>query len=294
MPEIDAILVNWNGRDQTPVAIDSLLSLSEVRANPDLLRITVSDNGSSDGSVALLRERYGGRIDIIENGSNLGFGAGANRAIAATRAPFVFLLNPDATVRDCSLSALLAFMRAHPKCAIAGPKIFESDGRIAESCGEFDSWTGAFLRSSGWGDLPPLRRFANGAALREWDYNSERKVDLVIGAAMMIRRDVLEKIGAFDERYFMYHEEVDLARRAHDAGYESWFVPQAQATHAGMGSSGGKNVEQWKTRSRRLYWVKHHGRAWYYTLSAALVLRYALYLGVLAAIAFGIRRLLVR
>lgn len=302
MPEIDAILVNWNGRDQTAAAIDSLLSLSEVRDNPDLVRITVADNGSADGSAAFLRERYAGRIDVIENGENLGFGAGANRAIAATRAPFVFLLNPDASVRDGALKTLLTFMHAHPNCAIAGPKIFEADGRVAESCGEFDSWTGAFLRSSGWGDLPPLRRFANGAALRAWDYDSERQVDLVIGAAMMIRREAIEKTGAFDERYFMYHEEVDLAKRIHDAGYESWFVPQAQATHTGMGSSPStssgqahrKNVERWKTRSRRMYWVKHHGTLWYYSLSAALVLRYVLYLGVLAAIGFGVKRLLVR
>ncbi len=181
-------------------------------------------------------------------------------------------------------------MQAHPQCAIAGPQILEADGRIAESCGEFDTWTGAFLRSSGWGDLPFLKPFANGASLRAWDYGSERRVDLVIGAAMMIRRSVLDAIGAFDERYFMYHEEVDLARRVTDAGFQSWFVPQARATHLGQGSSGGRNVERWKTRSRRMYWVKHHGRLWYYTLSAALAGRYVLYLGVLAAIVWAIAR----
>ncbi|MFN2449973.1 MAG: glycosyltransferase family 2 protein [Candidatus Baltobacteraceae bacterium] len=290
MPEVDAIVVNWNGREQTPVALDSLLALAEVRADPQLVRITVSDNGSADGSVGLLRKRYGSRVEIIENRANLGFGAGANRAIAQTAAPFIFLLNPDAAVKDGALAALLAFMHAHPRCAIAGPKIFTADGRVAESCGEFDTWIGAFLRSSGWGDFKPLRRFANGASLRTWDYDSERRVDLVIGAALLVRRSVIEKTGTFDERYFMYHEEVDLARRVADAGFESWFVPQAQATHTGMGSSGGKNVERWKTRSRRMYWVKHHGRVWYYALGAALVARYVLYAGALALIAAAIAR----
>ena len=287
MHEIDAILVNWNGRGQIETAIDSVLGADGVR-------VTVADNGSTDGSVEELRSRYGDAIDIIENGENLGFGAGANRAIAKTSAPFIFLLNPDAVAHPGCTEALAAFMHAHPDAAVAGPKIFERDGSIAQSCGEFDTWTGAFLRSSAWGDLPLFRPFANGASLRDWDYQSERRVDLVIGAAMLIRRSALERTGAFDERFFMYHEEIDLQKRLHDAGFEIWFVPQAQATHTGMGSSGGTNVEQWKRDSRRMYWVKHHGRAWYYALSAALVGRYVLYLGVLAAVGFGIKKALFR
>ncbi len=186
------------------------------------------------------------------------------------------------------------FMEAHPRCALAGPKIYESDGNVAESCGEFDTWVGAFLRSSAWGELPPLRRFANGAALRAWDYSDERQVDLLIGAALMLRRSVFEALGGFDQRFFMYHEEVDLAKRVHEAGYEAWFVPSAEATHSGQGSSGGRGVESYKQRSRRKYWVKHHGRLWYYSLSAALVARYLLYGAILAGTALAVRRLAKR
>ena len=294
MPEIDAILVNWNGRGQIETAIDSVLSAPGVR-------VTIADNGSTDGSVAELRARYGDAIDIIENGENLGFGAGANRAIARTSAPFIFLLNPDATAHPGCTQALAAFMHAHPDAAVAGPKVFERDGSVAQSCGEFDTWAGAFLRSSAWGDLPFFRPFANGASLRGWDYGNERRVDLLIGAAMLIRRSALERVGAFDERFFMYHEEIDLQKRLHDAGFEIWFVPQAQATHTGMGSSLSseseqghrKNVERWKRDSRRMYWLKHHGRAWYYTLSAALVARYVLYAAILAGIGWGIKRALL-
>lgn len=286
-PKVDAIIVNWNGRDQTPEAVDSVLGTPGVR-------VTIADNGSSDGSVAAFRRHYGENVGIVENGANLGFGAGANRAIAATGAPYVFLLNPDARAHPGCVEALVTFMDSHPRCAIAGPKIFESDGRVAESCGEFDTWVGAFLRSSAWGELPWFRKYANGAALRSWNYEQERRVDLVIGAAMMIRRSALEQTGAFDERFFMYHEEVDLAKRMAQAGYESWFVPQARATHAGQGSSGGLHVEQWKKQSRRRYWIKHHGTLWYYSLGAALVGRYALYAALLAAAAWGLRRMLFR
>lgn len=282
-PRVDVVLVNWNGRELAPKALDSVFALEEVRRDPSLVRVVVADNGSTDGSVEAFRERYGTRITLIENGANLGFGAGANRAIAASSAPFVLLLNPDAVLEDGAVAELLAFMERHPRCAMAGPTILESDGRVAESCGEFDTWTGAFLRSSAWGDLPPFRRYANGAALRAWDYRSERRVDLVIGAVTMLRRSALDDVGFFDERFFMYHEEVDLAHRIADAGYETWFVPQARAVHAGQGSSGGKNVERWKTRSRRLYWLKRHGALWYWSLGAALTARYALYAGILAA-----------
>jgi hypothetical protein len=287
---VDVIVVNWNDRERTPQAVDSVLALSEARADPHFVRIIVADNGSSDGSVEYLRQRYGNRITLLENGANLGFGAGVNRALPLVNGEYIFLLNPDAEVHDGALSALVRFMDEHPRCAIAGPAIHESDGRIAESCGEFDSWAGAFLRSSGWGDLPFFRPYANGAKLRAWDYKSYRKVDLVIGAAMLIRRSIVEQIGLFDTRYFMYHEEVDFAKRVADAGFETWFVPDAHVTHTGQGSSGGKGVERYKQRSRRLYWVKHHGRLWYYSLSAALVARYVFYLAVLAAIALVIRR----
>ncbi len=287
MSAVDVIIVNWNDRENLRIALDSVFALKEVRTDPGFAQVVVSDNGSTDGSVAQIVQRYAGRVRIIENGKNLGFGAGVNRAVAQTYSKYIFLLNPDATLTTGALAELVRFMEEHPRCAMAGPKTFEADGELAESCGEFDTWAGAFLRSSAWGEWKALRRFANGAQLRTWDYNSQRRVDLVIGAAVMLRRSVLDEIGTFDERYFMYHEEVDLAKRIADAGYETWFVPTAFATHAGQGSSGGRNVEPMKQRSRRLYWVKHHGRVWYYSLAAALAGRFVLYLAVFAAVIFS-------
>ncbi|GAC1393170.1 MAG: glycosyltransferase family 2 protein [Vulcanimicrobiaceae bacterium] len=289
MSVVDVILVNWNDRENLASALDSVFSLPEIRADAEFAQVIVSDNGSSDGSIPFLRERYGELVHVIKNGRNLGFGAGVNRAISQTASPYLFLLNPDALVSAGALATLVAFMEEHPRCAMAGPKTLQPDGTIAESCGEFDTWTGAFLRSSAWGELPWFARYANGAALRAWDYNSERQVDLVIGAAVLLRRSVLDEIGAFDERYFMYHEEVDLAKRIADAGYETWYVPGAQAMHVGEGSSRGRSVQGQKQRSRAKYWVKHHGRMWYYTLSVALAARYLLYLALAAVIVATVR-----
>jgi GT2 family glycosyltransferase len=295
MAVIDVVVVCWNDKDKITIALDSVFALAEVRADPQFARVVVSDNGSSDGSVEFLRQRYGDRLAIVENAANLGFAAACNRAFAATDSPFVYLLNPDAEVRQGALVEIVAFLEAHPRCGIAGSRIYNLDGSVQESCGEFDSWSGAFLRSSAWGEWPVLRRFANGAKLRAWDYESERRVDLVIGAAMVIRRKLLAEIGPFDERFFLYHEEVDFAKRAAAAGWETWYVPSSAAVHEGMGSARGLyNVERRKQRSRRAYWLKHHGRVWYGSLVAALVARYFLYAAVVVAAGFALRRVLQR
>ncbi|MBV9403430.1 MAG: glycosyltransferase, partial [Candidatus Eremiobacteraeota bacterium] len=156
MSAVDVIIVNWNDADNLVTALDSILALPEVKADRSFANIVVSDNGSTDDSLARVRQMYGARVVVIENGSNLGFAAGVNRAVERTTAPYIFLLNPDATAKAGALRHLVDFMELHPQCAVAGPKIYEADGSVAESCGEFDSWIGAFLRSSAWGELAPF------------------------------------------------------------------------------------------------------------------------------------------
>ena len=294
MSRIDVIVVCWNDRDNITKALDSVFELDEVKSDPSFARVVVSDNGSTDGSREFIAERYGGRVEIIENGANLGFAAACNRAFERTSSPYVYLLNPDAELKNGALREVVAFMEAHPCCGIAGSRIYNLDGTIQrDAVGEFDTWAGAFLRSSAWGEWPMFRPYANGASLRSWDYASPRRVDIVIGAAMAIRRALLQAIGSFDERFFLYHEEVDLAKRAALAGWETWFVPQSEAVHEGRASArGAYSVDTRKQRSRRQYWLKHHGPVWYGTLVAALVGRYALYLGAAGALALVAKRVL--
>ena len=291
MARVDVVVVCWNDKDKIATALDSLFALGEVRADPSFANVIISDNGSSDGSREFVRERYGDRVTIVENGANLGFAAACNRAFSHGSAPYVFLLNPDAELRDGALANIVAFMDVHPRAGIAGSRTYNYDGTIQQSCGEFDTWAGAFLRSSAWGEWPLLRRFANGASLRGFGYDVERRVDLAIGAALAIRRALIVEIGPFDERFFLYHEEVDFAKRAAAAGWETWFVPSSEAVHEGMGSAKGQySVEARKQTSRRKYWIKHHGSVWYAALVAALVLRYVLYAAVLGVTVVGLRR----
>ena len=291
MARIDVVVVCWNDKDKIATALDSLFALGEVRADPSFANVIISDNGSSDGSREFVRERYGDRLTIVENNANLGFAAACNRAFPHGSAPYVFLLNPDAELKDGALANIVAFMDVHPRAGIAGSRTYNYDGTIQQSCGEFDTWAGAFLRSSAWGEWPLFRRFANGASLRDFRYDVERRVDLAIGAALAIRRALIVEIGPFDERFFLYHEEVDFAKRAATAGWETWFVPSSEAVHEGMGSAKGQySVEARKQTSRRKYWIKHHGSFWYAALVAALVLRYALYAAVLGVTIAGLRR----
>lgn len=295
MARIDVVVVCWNDKEKIATALDSVYALPEVRDDPWLAHVVVSDNGSTDGSRDFIRDRYAGRVEILENGGNLGFAAACNRAFAVTNSEYVYLLNPDAELKDGALSWMLNFMDAHPACGIAGSRIYNSDGTIQESCGEFDTWTGAFLRSSAWGDWPFLRNYANGASLREWGHAGERRVDLAIGAALAIRRKVIDDIGPFDERFFLYHEEVDFAKRAAAAGWETWYVPSSEAIHEGMGSARGQySVEGRKQTSRRKYWIKHHGLLWYLALVTALVGRYVLYAFALFAVFTALSRTLRR
>ncbi len=290
---IDVVVVCWNDKAKIATALDSVFALGEVREDPSFAHVVVSDNGSTDGSREFVTERYGGRVQIVENGANLGFAAACNRAFAATSSEYVFLLNPDAELKDGALREIVAFLDAHPRCGIAGSRIYNYDGSVQQSLGEFDTWAGAFLRSSAWGEWPVLRRYANGASLRAFAYDVPRRIDLAIGAALAIRRAMIEAIGPLDERFFLYHEEVDFAKRAADAGWETWFVPASEAVHEGMGSARGQyNVEKRKQRSRRRYWIKHHGHAWYYALVGALAGRYALYAGTVAGAVLLARRLL--
>jgi N-acetylglucosaminyl-diphospho-decaprenol L-rhamnosyltransferase len=291
---ISVVIVSYNAAKQLADALASLAALPEVQSDPSFAQVIIADNGSSDDSVARAKAAYPSAL-IVENKANFGFAKACNIGAREATAPILFFLNPDARAHPGVLARAVAYFDAHPDVAMAGAKLLNEDGSRAESCGEFDTWWQSFLRSSAWGELPFFRRQANGYKLRQWDYASERDVDLVVGAAMFIRTDIFRRLGGFDERFFLYHEEIDFAHRLRDQGLRVVFLPQCVVTHAGeQGGSqatwGKSGVLGWRQRSRRLYWIKHHGLLWYWSLSAALVTRYVLYLAVAIALFVVVRK----
>lgn len=298
MPKVSVVVVSYNAAAELEACLRSLAALPEVARDPSFAQIVVSDNGSADDSVARAKAALPA-VEVVQNGANLGFAKAANIGARRAAAPLLFFLNPDATAKPGLLSNAVAYLEAHPDVAMAGAKLLDENGRVAESCGEFDTWWQAFLRSSAWGELPFFRRQANGYRIRQFDYASICDVDLVVGAAMFIRTDVFHRLGGFDERFFLYHEEIDFAHRLRERGLRVVFLPQCVAVHRGeqggaVKTWGKSGVLGWRQRSRRLYWIKHHGLLWYWSLSAALVARYVLYAAVAAGGAALVRRLVSR
>jgi N-acetylglucosaminyl-diphospho-decaprenol L-rhamnosyltransferase len=285
VPDVSVVIVSYNAADELEACLRSLAALPEIQRDPSFAQFIISDNGSADDSVARARAVLPSAT-IIQNGANLGFAKACNIGAREATAPLLFFFNPDAAAHAGLLANAAAYFDAHPDVAMAGVKLLDEEGSVAESCGEFDTWWQAFLRSSAWGELPWFRKQANGYALRRWDYSTERDVDLVVGAAMFIRTGVFRSLGGFDERFFLYHEEIDFAHRLRDAGKRVVYLPQCIATHLSeRGGSkktwGRSGVLGWRQRSRRLYWIKRHGLLWYYSLGAALIGRYVLYAAIL-------------
>jgi GT2 family glycosyltransferase len=142
-----------------------------------------------------------------------------------------FVLNPDATVSPGCLKALLDFAGAHPRAAVIGPRVLNPDGSIQHSARAFPTLMAALYRHSILGRLFPDNPHTRHYLQSDWDHRDSRPVDWVSGSAMLIRSDALLELGGFDERYYMYVEDVDLCWRARRAGWEVWFCADAEVTH---------------------------------------------------------------
>jgi N-acetylglucosaminyl-diphospho-decaprenol L-rhamnosyltransferase len=192
-------------------------------------KVVVVDNASTDGSVeALVAEDPG--VVVVATGTNLGYGSGANRGLAATDGAYVLVSNPDVALHGGALERLRLVLDAGPTIAVAGPCIREPDGARYPSARRFPSVVDATGHAL-LGQLWPENRFSRRYRMAEIDAAVTTPVDWVSGACFLARRDALEELGGFDEGYFMYMEDVDLCWRAHRAGWGVAYVPEAEVTH---------------------------------------------------------------
>lgn len=229
-PQISAILVNYNAGDELRRALQSLSDeMHEMRWEG-----AVVDNASTDGSHAIVGE-FHSHARLIPNEENVGFARGVNQALAATTAPLVLIMNPDCRLVAGAIATLKAELNLHDYCAIVGPRILNPDGSVQGSArGDPDMLTGLFGRTAALARLLPWlpttqRNVVSHAAIRSG--HQSVVVDWLSGACMLARRDALEKVNGFDERYFLYWEDADLCRRLRAAGYHVRYVPGATAIH---------------------------------------------------------------
>lgn len=257
MNTLSIIIVNWNTRDILLDCLDSIGAHPPSRP----YNVWVVDNASSDGSVAAVRERHP-YVQVIENAENRGFAAANNQAIAASRSDYVLLLNSDTIVHAQSLERMARFLDAHDRVGIAGACLLNADGTLQPSWAAFPSF---------WSELLG-RNIRTRTPYRSGDGSTAYLVDWVGGAALMIRRTVVEQIGVLDEGYFMYSEETDWCFRVRKAGWDICYLPDATIVHLG-GRSSKKASARMKAelyRSKIRFYTKHYGRRQAYALSLAL------------------------
>jgi len=209
---------------------ECLLSLRASRFD-GTMEIIVVDNNSGDDSHAMVESEF---PEVIWIGlkSNIGFGKACNVGARRAQGEYVLLVNPDTVVREDTLSTCISFMREHPRIGALGPKILNPDGTLQVSCRRgFPTPMVAFYRMVGLSKLFPRSQRFGRYNLTFMDPDTPSTVDAVSGSFMVLPRSVYTEIGGFDERFFMYGEDLDLCRRVQEHGYEVWYYPKTQIVH---------------------------------------------------------------
>jgi GT2 family glycosyltransferase len=230
MPTVSVVIVNYNAGDHLRVCLASLAdTLQGVPWDA-----VVVDNSSTDGS-SRVAEQFRHCVEVVRSETNVGFGSGVNRGVAATRGDLVLIINPDCRAVAGLVQALAGQMAQNPGCAVAGPRVLDPDGSVQGSArGDPTLLTGLFGRTSVLSRLfpgaAPVRANVKAAeALKSG--RSCVAVDWVSGACMLVRRAPFEEVGGFDEGYFLYWEDADLCRRLRARGYKICYVPGASVVH---------------------------------------------------------------
>jgi GT2 family glycosyltransferase len=223
--------------------------------------VIVSDNGSTDGSVEKIRQRFP-TVELVENRANLGFARGNNSGIREARGEYVLILNPDTIMHEGSLDRWIEFADRHPEAGAFGCKVHNPDGTYQESARRFQTPTRLLVAALYLRPLEYLAPEVFADQYLRWEGDSEREIDWQSGCCVMFRAEVLKQLNGFDEQFFYQYEEVDLCRRVWDAGYPIRFTPTASITHLG-GQSVGRFPIRFVievSRNRYRYYYKHFGK----------------------------------
>ncbi|MEN5035221.1 glycosyltransferase family 2 protein [Pseudomonas sp. TWI929] len=251
--DIDVVIVNWNSGTQIRDCINSL----QASITMGQVRVIVVDNGSTDGSDFGLEQEG---VSVLRTGANLGFARACNLGAAEGRSPFVLFLNPDAAVYSGTLDYVLSFMRdsRNAKVGVCGVQLEEESGHIARSCTRLPTTASFVTHALGLDRFVPRLGFF----MAEWAHDADRSVDHVIGAFYLIRRELFDQLGGFDERFFVYLEDLDLSKRVKDEGYSIEYLTEVKAFHKGGGTSDQVKARRlfYSLRSRIIYAFKHLGR----------------------------------
>lgn len=254
--DISVVIVGWNAKHYLELCLDSLVKAPPRRS----MEVFVVDNASTDGTSEIIEAKYPW-VKLIKSPENLGFSRGNNVAIRQCQGRYIALVNPDVIVFPGCLDALADFLDANPKVGNVGPRVFNPDMSMQSTCRKFPTLWNNFCSATGLSTKLKNSRFFAGEHMFYFPHDRTLAVDVIVGCFSMIRRDTFDAVGLLDENLFMYGDDVDWCRRAHNAGWEVMFYPGGQAIH-----DRGKTTAPYpvrfalaQQRSVLYYWSKHHG-----------------------------------
>ncbi len=258
MSKVDIIIVNWNAGQQLRDCVDSIIEYG----GSNLGRVIVVDNNSSDQSLHNL-EPLGSQVEIIRESKNIGFGRACNLGAQKSDSPYLLFLNPDARLLPNCLNKTLNFMesRAAEGFGICGVRLLDEQGNTQRHCARFPNALTYFGYSTGLGTLIP--KWLPSLQMSDFDHQSSREVDHVIGAYFFVRHALFKELSGFDERFFVYLEDLDFSLRAHGLGQHSYYLAETCAFHRGGGTSEQIKAQRlFYSLSSRLLFCFIHLRPW--------------------------------
>lgn len=244
---LSIVIVSWN----TAQLLENCLA--SIMANPpaSAFELWVVDNASTDDSPRVVREKFP-QAHLLENTANVGFARANNQAIRQCTGKYILLLNPDTLVTSGALRALVDFLETRPDAGAAGARILNPDGSLQIASHPRPTLSRELWRLFHLDRLWPYAEYPT----TQWDTNQAKEVDVLIGACLLLRKDVLDQVGLLDEDYFMYSEEVDLCSRVQRAGWHLFWVPGASVVHFG-----GQSTQQVPTE---MFLNLYHGKIKYF------------------------------
>lgn len=268
--DISIIIVTYNSAELIGGCLESFFADPFI----DRCEVIVVDNSSSDGGSTQRAVAEFPRARFIQTGRNGGFGAGNNAGIALASAPLVLIANPDTRIADGGLAGLVTFMRDHSSAGLVGPRLLNEDKTPQHSIRRYpragrEIAEGLLLHRL----IPPFNDRISHVVESPVDYAISAPVDWVSGAVMLARTHALRSIGGFDEGFFLYSEEIDLAVRLAQRGWQVWYTPSVSFFHIGGENDENVLLGVETQRSKLRYYLKHEGRGRMLLVAAASVLR---------------------
>lgn len=256
--KLSIIVVNYNHKYFPRMCVEAI-EKSEI---PFGYEIIVVDNASSDESVLFLEKAAKeNRITLIKSPVNLGYGQGNNLGVENAHGEYVLIMNPDIATEPHAIARMVAYLEKHPEIGMLGPKLVYHDGTVQDSCRRFMTFTDLVIKRTFLRRLPRFRNRFEQYLMHDFDHNHTQEVELITGAALLMRHDFYKKLGGFDKRYFLFMEDFDLCQRIHQKGKKVVYYPEAEMLHFHKRLSDGSLL---KLLTRKVFWHHIHSSMKYF------------------------------